>query len=108
MFFHRIYKDIQYLQRVYKRDKDPLSKSFRDLYREKENRARLDEDILELWKNHHPELKGVIGDFKGALKLRHWLAHGRYWLPRLGRLYDAYSVYIISDNIMNNFDLRYS
>ena len=49
---------IEYLQRVYKKNKDPLSRSFRDLYREKENRVRLDEDILRLWKHHHPELKG--------------------------------------------------
>jgi hypothetical protein len=32
-----------------------------------------------------PETKSPAGDFKGALKLRNWLAHGRYWTPKLGR-----------------------
>ena len=28
-----------------------------------------------------------------AFKYRHWLAHGRYWEPKLGRIYDYYSLY---------------
>jgi len=51
-----------------------------------------------------------IGELKGALKLRRWLAHGRYWNPdKMGRKsYDAYSVYIIADNIIFTFDLKFS
>ena len=42
--------------RATKRRKDPLSKAFRAIYRTKTKleRVRLDEDILDLWVQHHP------------------------------------------------------
>jgi hypothetical protein len=45
----------------------------------------------------------VIGDLKGAFKYRHWLAHGRYWEPKLGQKYDYYSVYILAESIFGSF-----
>ena len=78
---------IDYLQRNYTKTKDPLSRSLRVLFNQKENRASLESDILEIWKEHvsGAEASQLIKDLKGALKYRHWLAHGRYWQPRLGR-----------------------
>jgi hypothetical protein len=82
---------VDYLQRCYAKDKEALSRKFRELYKEKGRRARLEEELLELWKDY-VSLKSVISDMKSAFKYRHWLAHGRYWLARVGRRYDFHSV----------------
>jgi len=87
---------IDYLNRVYRREKDDLSKAFREIHKKKENKASLEEDILSSWKKYHPEYKSIFSDILGALKYRHWLAHGRYWVPKLGRQYDFYSISIIA------------
>lgn len=85
---------VDYLTRVFERKKDDVSRAFRDLYKESATRVRLDEDLLEIWLQHAP-CKKEVGDFRGALKLRHWLAHGRYWPPKLGRSYDADDVFLL-------------
>ena len=72
--------------------KDPVSREFRKTYKTQKGRGklkiRLAEDILDIWAAHFPTTKGRIGTFKGALKFRLWLAHGRYWIPKFGRKYD--------------------
>jgi hypothetical protein len=80
---------VDYLTRVYRRDKDPLSRRFRAIYKKVDARARLDDDILAAWKAEYPEAQSKIGDFLGLSNFRHWLAHGRYWSPKLGQSYDA-------------------
>jgi hypothetical protein len=61
-------------------------------------RERLRKDLV-------PTTKRPIGDFKGALNLRHWLAHGRYWNPKLGRTYSPGDVYDISADLLQALDL---
>ncbi len=90
---------IDYLQRNYNKCKDNVSKDFREIHREKENKASLENDILTTWKNHHPENKAIISELIGAFKFRHWLAHGRYWTPKLGRKYDYTYIYELSSQI---------
>ena len=90
---------IDYLKRVYKKSKDPLSREFRSIYRKKESKASLERDILALWKIQHPEYKVLISELIGAFKFRHWLAHGRYWTPKIGRKYDYAYVYELSSQI---------
>jgi hypothetical protein len=87
---------IDYLNRVYRREKDDLSRVFREIHKTKGNKASLEEDILSSWKKYHPKYKSIFSDIMGALKYRHWLAHGRYWVPKLGRQYDFYSISIIA------------
>ena len=82
---------VDFLQRCYNKDKDTLSREFRELYNEKGGKVSLSEDILELWKEHVTK-KSVISEIRSALNFRHWLAHGRYWVARLGRTYDFNSV----------------
>lgn len=94
-----------YLLRVYARKRDEISRSMKQIYNEKADKASLEEDILECWKGVHPELKRIVGDYRGALKYRNWLAHGRYWLPKFGGKYDLYTVYAISDNLVRNLGL---
>ncbi|NHK97306.1 hypothetical protein [Rubrivivax benzoatilyticus] len=83
---------VDYLQRVYERKKDPLSREFRRIYKKKGPRAGLEEEILEGWKNETQIPPRLISDLRSAFRFRHWLAHGRYWNPKLGRKFDYFGV----------------
>jgi len=91
---------VDFLNRVYRRLKDDVSRQFRTLYKANGNSIRL-EDVLNVWKDLVPEIKNQVGDFNGALLLRHWLAHGRYWTPKFGRDYYPGDVYDISLRLIN-------
>jgi hypothetical protein len=84
---------IDYLQRCYQKKKDDVSRQFWDIYKEKDTRASLEDDIFEVWKNATSGSSKLIAELRGAFKFRHWLAHGRYWTPKLGQRYDYLSVY---------------
>jgi hypothetical protein len=43
---------IDYLQRCYQKKRDAISRQFREIYKKKEARAGLEEDIFEVWKNN--------------------------------------------------------
>jgi hypothetical protein len=45
----------------------------------------------------------IIGDLRGAFRFRHWLAHGRYWTPKLGRRYDFDDVFALADLTLRSF-----
>jgi len=92
---------IDYFTRVYEKKKDIVSREFRLLYKQKGTRAALDDDLLRIWKQLHPNCKPAIGDFIGALNLRHWLAHGRYWTPKFGRAYNPKEIFEIAENLFN-------
>ncbi len=47
---------VDYLTRVYNKNKDNVSRHFRELYQKKRLEAKLSEDILEIWVNSHPRL----------------------------------------------------
>jgi len=81
---------VDFLRRVKTRKKDPVSREFREIYKNTKTRRRLrlDEDILATWAKRVPGAKPSIAELRGALNYRHWLAHGRYWVPKLGRQYD--------------------
>lgn len=89
-----------YLDRVKKKRKDSLSLYFRSLYKHHAERASLEEDLLKGWVKHHPNFKSAICEFKGALKFRNWIAHGRYWQPKLGRKYDFPDLYILATGLL--------
>ena len=96
---------IDYLQRCYKRKKDAVSRDFRKLYTQKDATASFEEDILEIWKKNTSGSSQLIGDLRGAFKFRHWMAHGRYWTPKLGRQFDYLSVYPIAQQAVTSFPL---
>ena len=97
---------IDYVIRSKKRLKDPISRRFRELFKTKAEKVSLENEILTIWKEESPKFKGIISDFIGALKYRHWLAHGRYWTPKLGRKYDLATIYTISEKIYANLPLK--
>jgi hypothetical protein len=88
---------IDFERRCRKKLKDKLSRHFRELRKTRGNRVRLDEDILEGWKIHLVGSATLIGELRGAIKFRHWIAHGRYWRPKLGRKYDFNYVHLLAD-----------
>ena len=70
---------------------DPLSKHFIGLHGANGLRVSL-ESILDGWKTHASIQAHVIGHIKAAFNYRHWIAHGRYWVPTLGQTYDYFAV----------------
>ncbi len=83
---------VDFLNRVGGRKKDTISKNFRNIFKNEceknPKNVRLDKHILYIWRDRDGKTKSLIGDFRGALNYRHWLAHGRHWTPTLGQYYD--------------------
>jgi hypothetical protein len=82
-----------------------VSRQFWEIYKEKETRASLEDDIFEVWKNNTTGSTKLIGDLRGAFKFRHWMAHGRYWTPKLSQKYDYLSVYPLALQALSGFPL---
>jgi hypothetical protein len=69
-----------------------LSSHFRTIARKRKGRVRLVEDILDGWRLVNKDSGAVIGRVKTAFHLRNWLAHGRYFVPNLGRKHDFFEI----------------
>jgi hypothetical protein len=93
-----------YLVRCQERKRDRLSRLFRGLYNQKQNKVSLEDEIFEVWQHEHPELKAIVGHLRGAFKFRHWLAHGRYWVPKFGK-WDYLTIYAIGTSVFSDFPL---
>ena len=91
---------VDYLRRCYRRRKDALSRYFRALYRKKGRHVSFEEELLDGWSRHGNVRQSLLGDIKDAFKYRHWLAHGRYWMPRLGRRYDFSNIFDLADTVV--------
>ncbi len=97
---------IDYLYRCQKKMKDDLSRAFRAIYQKRKGNASLDEDIFETWReNSSAPGPRLIGELRGAFNFRHYLAHGRYWEPKLGRKYDFNFIYSLADDVLSAFPL---
>ena len=94
---------VDYVCRCKLKLKDRLSQALRHIYKKKKEHARLEDDILDAWKNNTTVPPRIISDMIGAFNLRNWLAHGRWWVPRLGKKYDFISVYYLANAIHNSF-----
>lgn len=94
-----------YEYRCRKRKKDDLSRAFRLLYKSRGVRVSLEDEIFEAWGQNSTASRQLIGELRGAFNFRHWLAHGRYWTPKLGRKYDFNFVYSLADDVLNSFPL---
>ena len=94
---------VDYLQRHYAKKKDPVSRAFQSLHKEKRQNVSLSDDILEAWKAHSDVPPGLVGDIRSAFRYRHWLAHGRFWVPKLGRQYDFDTIYDLACTVEQAF-----
>lgn len=95
---------VDYISRVERKLRDDLSRYFRDLYKNNGNRVSLEDDILEGWKSHTNIHQQLIGNIKSAFKYRHWLAHGRYWQPKLGQEYDFFKLQSLCESSLEQFN----
>jgi hypothetical protein len=86
---------IEFESRVSARKKDGLSRRFRELRKKHGDKIELNEHILVPLKDEGVAAN-VIAAFRGTLGLRHWLAHGRHWRPKLGRGYSHGDVFDIA------------
>jgi hypothetical protein len=96
---------VDYRVRTQTKQKDGLSRDFRDMYKTHQEWVGLSDQILDSWVKHHPNLKPLVGELRSALQFRHWLAHGRYWQPKWGRQYDYLNIYNLADLIFSGFPL---
>jgi hypothetical protein len=90
-----------FINRVKNKDKSETGRKFRAVDKEKGDKISLEQDILEILKETYPSKKSAISLFTGALKYRHWIAHGRYWAPKLGRIYSVDIIYQISSDMID-------
>lgn len=99
---------VDYVARCTAKKKDALSRDLRELHKTRAERASLEDELLAHWVTHHPTYKEMLGEFKGALKFRHWIAHGRYWQPKLGRKYDFTYLYGLAKTLLETLPLNRS
>lgn len=90
---------IDYLTRVRTRDKSTIGRIFRDFNKKRGKKISLEEHVIESWKKETGS--NSFSDFLGLLNYRHWLAHGRYWVPKLGRYYSVDNTNEISEAIFD-------
>lgn len=63
------------------------------------NPLSLTDDILQRWREHSDVTPRLVGDIRNAFRYRDWLAHGRYWVAKLGRQYDFETVYDLGRDV---------
>jgi hypothetical protein len=97
---------IDYECRCQKKLKDDLSRAFRAIWKSHKTRVSLDQDIFEAWKEHSSGSGPLIAELRSAFNFRHWLAHGSYWVPKLGRTYDFTFIYSLADDVLSAFPLQ--
>jgi hypothetical protein len=99
-----------FLNRACVRKRDDISRKFRSIFikecEQNSKNVRLDPHILEIWRERDSKTKSRIGDFRGALNYRHWLAHGRHWVPKLGQPYGPSGIVIIISQLFKEIGLR--
>jgi len=93
-----------YMERAHRKRKGEISHVFRDIYKSKKDRVRLEEDILDIWGRCKPSCKSIIGKFKGVLKYRDWIAHGRYWILKVQK-YNTRDVHAIACELIKRLSI---
>src|SRR5665213_2733148 len=97
---------VDFVNRVHNKEKDDLSRTFRGFAKQYDEKISLEDHILDAWVAHRSATKAGIMGFKDALKLRHWLAHGRYWTAKLARKeYSPNDVFDICNELLHKTQL---
>lgn len=94
---------IDFHNRVEKRAKDELSKTFRDRKQQTSARISFESDILNVWEEIYPQTRRYFQPIRAALKYRHWLAHGRYWLLK-SPVMDFEELYSLAETLKNTLE----
>ena len=76
--------DVHERRRKGKRKREP-NRTFRELLRRHPSGERLPlDELLDVWRGHldGEGKRRIVSEFKQVLEIRHWLAHGRWWIER--------------------------
>lgn len=96
-------------ERYRRKNKDPLSRKIRELYRTRKN-IKLEDHLITARAEVEPLMKRYFDALKGAFKYRHWLAHGRYWesnIPEIRtRKFDFTNIHFIVSNVISNSEFK--
>ena len=87
--------------KVYNKDKSEIGRKFRNIEKNKGIIISLENDIVESWEEIISSRKNDFSSFLSLLNYRHWLAHGRYWKPKLGQRYTPSITYNIAESIFD-------
>ena len=91
---------LDYEYRVQKRLKDNLSKALKKEDQNIDKTYKISiEKLCDIYKKY--TTSSLFSELKSAYKLRHWIAHGRYWNPKLARKYDFYYMYQLASSTYN-------
>lgn len=89
---------VDFYTKINQKNKSEIGRIFREVHKKKGVKISLEADIIDAWKKTTGNR--LFSEFSGLLKYRHWLAHGRYWTPKLARIYSFDITYAISENII--------
>ena len=96
---------IDFVQRCHRRERDDISRAFKELYNRRGRYVALEGGILAVWRQRSDVPRGLITKLVDAFKYRHWLAHGRYWNPRFQRL-DYDEIYTLAETTLATFPFK--
>jgi hypothetical protein len=94
---------VDYLNKCYGKKKDSLSIALREIYKTVYQEIPLPELINE-WRKLFTRSR-FIPEFHLALKYRHWLAHGRYWVYP-SRKFDFASILALAVGLQNELGIK--
>lgn len=98
---------VDYMIRCKLKKKDSVSRALRIIYKRKRDRAALIDDLLKTWNRNAYIPPRLFNDLIRAFELRNWLAHGRWWVLKIGRpTYDFLSVYQLVSRTVAAFPLE--
>jgi hypothetical protein len=96
---------IDYKKRSNSKDADVVSMAFRKIWRNKKEKARWKEEILDTWRSQvDPAVGAYISNLKGLSGFRHWLAHGRY--TQFGPKDRFEDIYLLVENLLTTLPLK--
>ena len=94
---------IDFHNRLEKRARDELSQIFKERNQQRSARISFEGDILNMWEDVYPQTRKYFQPIKAALKYRHWLAHGRYWLLKSPAM-DFEELYGLAETLQNTLE----
>jgi len=94
---------IDFHNRIEKRARDELSQIFKERNQQGSARISFEGDILNMWEDVYPQTRKYFQPIKAALKYRHWLAHGRYWLLKSPAM-DFEELYGLAETLQNTLE----
>ncbi len=99
---------IDFLERVYNKKRDKVSRAFREIYASRRDRGpRVPlEELLNTWRDVGEIGYALVGAVKQLFDYRNWLAHGGYWVFK-SRKYDPEEALAEAENLFGVLETHY-